>query len=93
MNAPSSTWSAGLRGLFVAGRGRADNDPRPDPKDYVVAGLSLERQNIFDRVDVRLLGDNIFNTAYAYPSDSPTFLPYDIPAPGRMWWLSAVVHL
>jgi outer membrane receptor for ferrienterochelin and colicins len=89
----ASSWSAGLRGLYVAGRGRAANDPRPDPKNYVVAGLSIERRNILDRIDMRLFGDNIFNTAYAYPSDSPTLLPYDIPAPGRMWWLSAVVHL
>ena len=88
-----SAWNAGLRGLYVAGRGRAVNDPRPDPRNYVSAGFSIERRNILDRIDVRLFGDNIFNTAYAYPSDSSTFLPYDIPAPGRNWWLSVVVHL
>jgi iron complex outermembrane receptor protein len=88
-----SAWSAGLRGLCVAGRERAENDPRPDPKNYVVVGLTAERRNILDRVDLRLLADNLFNTAYTYPSDSATVLPYDVPAPGRMWWLSAVVHL
>jgi len=89
----TSNWSAGLRGLYVAGRERAANDPRPDPKNYLVAGLSAERRNIFDRVDLGLLVNNLFNTIYTYPSGSATVLPYDIPAPGRLWYLSLVVHL
>lgn len=89
----AADWSATIRGLYIAGRERAEGDPRQDPTNYVVAGLSAERRNIIDRVDLRLLIDNLFNTAYTYPSDSATILPYDVPAPGRMWWLSAVVHL
>jgi len=89
----SSSWSTSLRGLYIAGRERAVTDPRPDPKDYVVAGLSAERRNILDRIDVSVLVNNLFNTAYVYPSDSATVLPYDVPASGRMWTVSLVVHL
>jgi outer membrane receptor for ferrienterochelin and colicins len=90
---PIPDWSAGLRGLYVAGRERAVTDPRPDPRHYTVAGLTLERRNLFDRVDVRFLVDNLFNTAYTYPSDSASVLPYDVPAPGRTWYLSLVARL
>ena len=88
-----SQWSAELRGLYVAGRGRAISDPRPDPKNYVVAGLTAERKNIFNRIDLRFLVDNLCNTAYTYPSDSAAVLPYDVPAPRRMWWLTLAAHL
>ncbi len=89
----SSFWSTSLRGLYVAGRERAVTDPRPDPRNYVVAGLSAERRNILDRIDLSILVNNLFNTAYVYPSDSATVLPYDVPASGRMWAVSVVVHL
>ena len=89
----SSFWSTSLRGLYVAGRERAVTDPRLDPKNYVVAGVSAERRNILDHIDVSILINNLFNTAYAYPSDSATLLPYDVPAPGRIWYVSLVVHL
>lgn len=89
----SSFWSTSLRGLYVAGRERAVTDPRPNPKNYVVAGLSAERHNILDRIDLSILVNNLFNTAYVYPSDSATVLPYDVPASGRTWIVSLVVHL
>ena len=89
----TSEWSAGLRALYVAERGRGADDTRSDPRNYVVAGLTAERNNIWERVDLRLFLDNLFNTAYSYPSDSATVLPYDVPAPGRMWWLTLTAHL
>jgi outer membrane receptor protein involved in Fe transport len=89
----ASFWSTSLRGQYIAGRERSATDPRPDPSNYVVASLSAERRNILDRIDLSFLVNNLFNTAYVYPSDSATVLPYDVPAPRRMWYVTAVVHL
>lgn len=88
----ASKWGAGVRALYVAERGRGVGDPRPAPRNYVVAGLTAERNNIWERVDLRLFFDNLFNTAYSYPSDSANVLLYDVPAPGRTWWLTLVAH-
>lgn len=82
---PWPDWRANIFVLGILDRGRASSDPRPDPPDYALTNLMLERTNLPGQVDASLSVHNLFDRQVDDPSDSPTALPADIPVPGRTW--------
>jgi len=82
---PWPDWRANAFVLGVLGRHRVNLDPRPDPPDYALVNLTLERVNLLNGLDASLALHNLFNRRIDDPSDSAAVLPQDIPVPGRTW--------
>lgn len=82
---PWPNWRADAFVLGILDRRRASLDPRPDPPDYALVNLMLERVNLPGEIDASLAIHNLFNRTIDDPSDSAAVLAADIPVPGRTW--------
>ncbi len=78
-------WHANATVLGIFDRGRASTDPRPDPPDYALMNVMLERTGLPGSIDLSLSVRNLFDRQIDDPSDSPTVLAADVPVPGRSW--------
>lgn len=83
---PAPNWRANAFVLGILDRRRQSLDPRPDPPDYALVNLMLERANLPGGIDVSLSVHNLFDREINDPSDSATVLAADIPVPGRTWF-------
>lgn len=82
---PWPDWRANAFALGILDRRRSSLDPRPDPPDYAVVNLMLERINLPGEIDASLAVHNLFDRTINDPSDSAMVLAADIPVPGRTW--------
>lgn len=82
---PWPNWRADAFVLGILDRRRARLDPRPDPPDYALVNLMLERVNLPGEIDASLAIHNLFNRTIDDPSDSAAVLAADVPVPGRTW--------
>jgi iron complex outermembrane receptor protein len=80
-------WHVNTFVLGILGRHRATLDPRPNPPDYALVNLALERANFFSGLDASFALHNILDRRIDDPSDSAAVLPDDIPVPGRTWFV------
>ncbi len=70
--------------LYRGNWSRANNDPREDPGDYVIANTTLIAKNFLEQLkglEVRGSVYNLFNKHYTSPT-GPGQLPGDMPMPG-----------
>ena len=81
-------WRAAISARTVRDRERPDSDPRARPDDYVHVNAALAfRPKALDLFDVTLVVENLFDEDIRDPSPSASTLPYDIPLPGRTWFV------
>lgn len=83
--APAPDWRANAFVLGILDRRRQSIDPRPNPPDYALVNLMLERANLPRQIDASLTVHNVFDRTVDDPSDSAAVLAADIPVPGRTW--------
>ena len=89
---PMSLWRSSITVRGVLDRDRPISDPRPAPKDYVRTNFTVARTELFRYLDASFTVENIFNQDAKEASPSPTSLPFDIPLPGRTWFLQLSLH-
>jgi iron complex outermembrane receptor protein len=80
---PHPDWSASLGAMGILDRRRDPTDARAPPNDYTLVNVSFQRKNLPAGLQFSLTATNLFDETYSYPSDSPSLLPFDLPARGR----------
>jgi len=86
-------WQFDSTANHVAGRDRQPGDERPRLPDYTTADLTLTRQKVFGNGDIKIQVQNVFNRDAREPSlftsPAPGYydLPYDLPLPGRTFYV------
>ena len=87
-------WILDTTANLVADRSRQPGDTRSKLADYSTLDLALRRERMFGDWEVRASVYNLFNADVREPSlwgTSSANLPFDLPMPGRTWYLQ-VVH-
>ena len=82
---------------WVADRSREPLDPRDDIDDYTLANLNIERQKLFDHLDLGVRVRNLFDENAAEPSPyanvpNGSVIPDDFPLEETSVHLTARVH-
>ena len=94
---PRPNWALTGEIKWIADRNREPLDPRDRIDDYTLASLNLERQNLFDRLDVGLRVRNLFDDNAREPSPyeavpAGSLMPDDFPLEERSLHLTARVR-
>jgi iron complex outermembrane receptor protein len=80
-------WRFGTTVNYVASRDRQPGDARPAIADYGTLDLTLAREKLFRNADLRMSVLNLFNRDAREPSLAPGNIPYDLPLPGRTFYV------
>ena len=80
-------WRLGATVNHVADRKRQPGDVRPEIPDYTTVDLTLRREKFAGNWDVRGTVFNLFNKDAREPSFAPGNIPYDLPLPGRAFYI------
>ncbi len=80
-------WQLGATVNHVADRKRQPGDPRPPIADYTTVDLSLRREKIAGNWDFRAIVLNLFDRDAREPSFAPGNIPFDLPLPGRAFYV------
>lgn len=85
-------WQWGTTINHVADRKRLPGDSRPEIDDYTTVDLVLRREKLFGNLELRGLVLNLFDADAREPSFAPgplvpTPIPYDLPLPGRAFYV------
>ncbi len=75
------SWRANLRALRVGARDRLGSDPRARLSGYTTVDLTLRRQRLLGRLDLALIGRNLFSSDGREPAEP--VIPEDYPIEGR----------
>ena len=87
-------WSVTGEFKWIADRNREPFDPRDAIDDYTIANLNLEKQNLFEHLDVGLRVRNLFDENASEPSPyeavpAGSLMPDDFPLEERSLHLTA----
>jgi outer membrane receptor for ferrienterochelin and colicins len=75
---------------WVADRKRTVGDNRPPVPDYKTFDLTLQKGTLTPgKWDYTFSIRNMFNATVLEPSLAPGLIPYDLPMPGRTWYVQA----
>jgi outer membrane receptor for ferrienterochelin and colicins len=85
----SPLWKLGTTINHVADRKRQTGDTRPQIPDYTTVDLTLRREKVADNWDVRATVLNLFDRDAREPTFAPGNVPFDLPQPGRAFYLQA----
>ena len=90
-----SGWLASAQVNYVADRERAYGDNRPKVPDYTSVDLTIRSDQPKRGWDFSASIRNAFNADIREPSKTPSpfGILYDLPMPGRTWWLQARLGL
>lgn len=80
-------WQFGSIVNYVADRKREPGDTRPPIPDYTTVDLTLRREKLVDDWDVRATVLNLFDRDAREPSLAPGNIPFDLPLPGRAFYI------
>jgi iron complex outermembrane receptor protein len=80
-------WQFGTTVNYVADRRREPGDIRPNIPDYTTVDLTLSREKIAGSWDLRATVLNLFNRDAREPSFAPGNIPFDLPLPGRAFYV------
>ena len=83
----ASLWQLGATVNHVADRKRQPGDARPEIPDYTTVDLTLRREKFAGNWDLRGTVFNLFNRDAREPSLAPGNIPYDLPLPGRAFYI------
>ena len=76
-------WQVNLNLTSVHDRQRATSDLRPDPDDYTLVGVTVRRKALFDKIDLSITANNLFDEDAVDASSSANTVPGDLPLKGR----------
>ncbi|KAB2922799.1 MAG: TonB-dependent receptor [Dechloromonas sp.] len=82
-------WHLSTQVNHVADRRRAAGDTRPDLPDYTSTDLTLRSERSKSGWDFSASVYNLFNADIREPSRTGSGITYDLPLPGRTFWLQA----
>lgn len=80
-------WKFGTTVNYVASRDRQPGDDRPPLPDYTTVDLTLAREKLWGRADLRASVLNLFNRDAREPDLLPGNIAYDLPLPGRTFYV------
>jgi outer membrane receptor for ferrienterochelin and colicins len=80
-------WQLGATVNHVADRRRQPGDMRPKLDDYTTVDLTLRREKVAGNWDLRATVLNLFNRDAREPSFAPGNIPFDLPLPGRAFYV------
>jgi len=80
-------WQFGTTLNHVADRERQPGDARPGIADYTMVDVALRREKLFGHGEVRVLVQNLFDEDAKEPSLAPGNIPFDLPLPGRAFYV------
>ncbi|RJG04936.1 TonB-dependent receptor [Noviherbaspirillum cavernae] len=80
-------WQFGVTANHVADRKRQPGDTRAPIADYTTVDLSLRREKLAGNWEVRAMVTNLFNRDAREPSFAPGNIPFDLPLPGRAFYV------
>jgi iron complex outermembrane receptor protein len=80
-------WQLGTTINHVADRKRQPGDTRPQIADYTTVDLNLRKEKLFGNWSVDALVLNLFNRDARDPSFAPGNIPFDLPLPGRTFYV------
>jgi iron complex outermembrane receptor protein len=83
----ASFWQFGSAINYVADRKREPGDTRAQIPDYVTVDLTLRREKFAGNWDARATVFNLFNRDAREPSFAPGNIPFDLPLPGRAFYI------
>lgn len=83
----TSLWQLGTTVNHVAGRKREPGDNRPQIADYTTLDLNVRREKVVGDWHVNAMVLNVFNRDAREPSFAPGNIPFDIPLPGRAFYV------
>lgn len=87
-------WQFGSAVNHVADRARQPGDARPAVDDYTLVDVSLRREKLFGKAELSLQLQNLFDSDAREPSLlAPSSIPYDLPLPGRSFYVQMQYHL
>ncbi|MBI2277824.1 MAG: TonB-dependent receptor [Dechloromonas sp.] len=84
-----SGWQLNGQVNYVADRNRAFGDNRPQIPDYTTVDLTLRTQQTKQGWDFAASVRNLFDADVREPSQAGSGITYDLPMPGRTFWLQA----
>ncbi|CAB1367809.1 TonB-dependent receptor plug domain-containing protein [Denitratisoma oestradiolicum] len=91
---PLPMWTLDASLNHVADRKRQPGDSRGQIDDYTSVNLALRRERMFGNWEFRGTVTNLFDADVREPSLAPaTNLPFDLPMPGRGWYVQLVHSL
>jgi outer membrane receptor for ferrienterochelin and colicins len=80
-------WQLSTTVNHVADRARQPGDTRPQIADYTTVDLNLQREKFAGRWTVRGMVLNLFNRDAREPTFAPGNIPFDLPLPGRAFYV------
>jgi iron complex outermembrane receptor protein len=80
-------WQFGTAVNYVADREREPGDSRPKIKDYTTVDMTLRREKFAGNWEIRATVSNLFNRDAREPSLAPGNIPFDLPLPGRAFYI------
>ncbi|MFC5475252.1 TonB-dependent receptor plug domain-containing protein [Paraherbaspirillum soli] len=80
-------WQVGTTINYVADRKRQPGDTRPQIADYTTVDLNLRREKLAGNWEVSAIVRNLFNRDAREPSFAPGNIPFDLPLPGRAFYV------
>lgn len=80
-------WQAGTVVNYVADRRRQSGDARPPVPDYTTVDLTVRREKIAGNWEFQATMRNLFNRNAREPSFAPGNIPFDLPLPGRAFYV------
>jgi outer membrane receptor for ferrienterochelin and colicins len=83
----ASFWQVGTAVNYVADRKREPGDTRSQIPDYTTVDMTLRREKFLGNWDVRASVLNLFNRDAREPSFAPGNIPFDLPLPGRAFYI------
>lgn len=91
---PAHDWAVTGEMKWIANRNREPRDPRAAIDDYTIANLNIERQRLFEHLDVGLRFENLFDDDAHEPSPfeavpGGSLMPDDFPLEERSAHLTA----
>ena len=86
------SWQLGTTINYVMDRERQFGDNRPAPSDYFTVDATLSKQQIFGNWSLRATIQNLFDVDAREPSfysniTPPSAIPFDLPLPGRAFYV------
>ncbi len=89
----ASNWMVSGQVNWVAERKRAPGDSRPDVADYTSVDLSVHANGIKKGWDFSASIRNLFDADIREPSSIGSGVRFDLPMPGRTFWIQGRVFL
>lgn len=80
-------WQLGTTVNYVADRKRQPGDTRPQIPDYTTVDLTLRREQFAGNWEVRATVLNLLNRDAREPTFIPGNIPFDLPLPGRAFYV------